>query len=107
MSTLYAEHAPVGRNHPRTARDAAQAAFHRSGTDRVVIFDLLAEADGHTSDEIEVLLGWPHQTVSARLNGLERDEFIARSGRQRRTRHGRLANVYVVTRRGQQARRLV
>jgi len=54
-----------------------------------------ARSDGATSDEVEVVLNRPHQSVSARISELKRDGWIRGSGRSRRTRCGTLAEVYV------------
>jgi hypothetical protein len=54
---------------------------------------LVDAEDGLTSDELEVLTGWPHQTASARLRELVL-AGLARDGRERRrTRNGRFAVV--------------
>ena len=52
------------------------------------------EREGQTCDELEVLFGWKHQTVSARLWELERAGQIIKSAERRPTRSGRTARVY-------------
>jgi len=54
---------------------------------------LRAHADGLTSDELEALTGWPHQTASARLRELVLADDAYDSPDRRRTRNGRLAVV--------------
>jgi hypothetical protein len=55
-----------------------------------------AGALGLTSDEIESMLGKPHQCVSPRVHELMVERLIVDSGKRRRTREGREAVVYVV-----------
>jgi hypothetical protein len=52
---------------------------------------------GFTVDEIESITKDIHQTVSARCTELKQDGLVADSGRTRITRHGRPAEVLVVT----------
>jgi hypothetical protein len=49
--------------------------------------------DGLTSDELEWLTGWPHQTASARLRELVLTGVAYDSTDRRPTRHGRMAVV--------------
>lgn len=51
---------------------------------------------GATSDEIEVALGLPHQTVSARITEAKAGGELVKSGDRRPTRSGRKAAVLVV-----------
>ena len=51
---------------------------------------------GRTSDEVEAILNLPHQTISARITELKRDDKITLSGERRKTRSGRAAGVLVV-----------
>lgn len=55
-----------------------------------------AGAAGRTSDEVEAILNLPHQTISARITELKRDDKIILSGERRKTRSGRAAGVLVV-----------
>ncbi len=50
---------------------------------------------GATSDEIEVELGLPHQTVSARITEAKASGALVLSGARRLTRSGRRAAVLV------------
>lgn len=67
------------------------------------IFEYLLE-DSSTCDELEQGLGMSHQTASATMTALKRDKLIkpkkTKEGKRirRRTRSGRLADVYRVVR---------
>ena len=89
--------AQVGRFHPDTAQHAAARALPRSGSDRRRVYDLILErgAEGATDDELEVALDLPHQTASARRNGLRDDGWVTDSGRKRPTRSGADAIVWI------------
>jgi predicted ArsR family transcriptional regulator len=51
-----------------------------------------------TCDEVEVFLGMPHQTASARIRELSLMGLIVDTGDRRKTRSGRLARVYASAR---------
>ena len=51
--------------------------------------------NGATDDEIEVALGFPHQTASARRRELVLLGLVKASGVKRKTRNGRWAKVWV------------
>lgn len=51
---------------------------------------------GATSDEVEQALGIVHQSASARINEMRNAGLIEESGRYRKTRSGRNANVFMV-----------
>lgn len=98
----------VDRNVVRTGRQAtsqAAAAAHlpRSGTLRALVFDVIARPQGATDDEVEVVLGRSHQSVSASRNTLMRDEFVeamvddAGDPVRRSTRSGNAATVWTLT----------
>lgn len=91
--------APVGRNHPETAKQAAAKALPRSNTLRRTVFDLIAEsgARGVTDDEVEQVLGRSHQSISACRNSLLKDGHIQDSGKIRLTRWKNEAIAWVVT----------
>ena len=86
---------------PFSNRSTSLAAAHSIAMDlssmesKVLGVVYRAEGQGVTCDEVEVAMGWSHQTVSARINGLMRKEMIADSGFTRRTRSGRSAIVWV------------
>jgi len=107
--------APIGRNearvshlHPETAHAAAAKALPRSGTQKARLYALIAERPhGATVDELEVLTGLTHQSASAAVNSLMRDNHIApmltdeidpktgqRRAKTRNTRSGHAALVW-------------
>jgi hypothetical protein len=63
---------------------------------RVISFVRSRGEHGATSDEIELALGLPHQTVSARITEGKAGGDLVPSGRRRLTRSGRSAAVLVV-----------
>ena len=63
---------------------------------RVISFVRERGEHGATSDEIELALGLPHQTVSARITEAKAGGDLVPSGRRRLTRSGRSAAVLVV-----------
>ena len=81
----------------------SQAAFDsidgsvRAGMQRDVLA-VIRQRNGATTDEIEQVLDGRHQSVSPRVIELERAGLIKRSGDRRKTRSGRMANVYVEAR---------
>lgn len=82
----------------RTSKDAAASVVARAPTMRNTILGLIAERSfGLTGDEIEVLTGFPHQTVGPRLLELREERRIGDSGTTRQTRSGRFAVVWVLT----------
>lgn len=88
----------VGHAHPATAHAAAEKALPRSGSRRRSIYDWVAKKHGCTDDELEFLMGWSHQTVSAARNSLMEDGLVVDSGERRNTRHGNPAIVWVAVR---------
>lgn len=62
---------------------------------RVIAFVRSRGEHGATSDEIEVALGLPHQTVSARITEAKAGGDLVPSGVRRLTRSGRSAAVLV------------
>ena len=87
-----------------TSRNAAESMHYKVGTDCGRVLGVISRAsDGLTCDGVEVITGLLHQNASARiytLRGLpEKDKLpvlVADSGRQRKTRSGRLAIVWVI-----------
>lgn len=65
---------------------------------------LAATPDGLTSDELEQITGWLHQTASARLRELVLTGDAYDSSDRRPTRHGRMATVRKLVRVPQQLR---
>lgn len=87
---------PYEKGRP-TSQAAAKAGIKRVNGDRfrVLRHIMLQGSHGATDDEIEVALGLPHTTASARRRGLYLDSEIAFCGETRKTRRGRAANVWV------------
>lgn len=69
----------------------------REGTFRHTVYCMVRHAGdvGMTDDEIEVASGRPHQSVSATRRSLALDGLLVDSRRQRTTRYGREATVWV------------
>lgn len=80
--------------HRETSKRAARSMVpHVERLERRV-WDAIHVAAGLTSDEVEVQLALPHQTVSARIHSLMRRGNLRDSGRRRPTRSGRQAIVW-------------
>lgn len=99
--------APTG---PRaTSNLAADAALPKTGTLRRQVFDAIT-AGGRTDDEVEVLLGRTHQSVSASRFTLARDGWVEplldEDGKAvtRPTRTGNAATVWTPTAASRQQR---
>lgn len=80
----------------KTSKQAFRSIQSVRPTQRAVILRRLMDLgeQGATSDEMEQLLQWPHQTVSARLNELAADNSAIVTATRRRTRSRRMARVY-------------
>jgi hypothetical protein len=67
---------------------------------RLTILEMAAiEGDGGiTCDEVELKLGFSHQTASARMSEMKRDGVLVPTERLRATRSGRNARVLVLAR---------
>ena len=89
----------LGKNSPRTSRDAAKSVLPRTGTKRARVFDLIAGAGerGLCDHEIESLTGWLHQSASSIRNSLMNDGWIQDSGLRRKTPQGNGAIAWVKT----------
>lgn len=82
----------------QTSREAYELSKPRAPQLDEVILHLLVLAN-HTVDELEVLTGRPHQSVSAAVSRLwHREGRIRPNGEKRMTRNGRLADVYEIYR---------
>jgi hypothetical protein len=89
---------------------AALKHMGRAATTRRQVFAFIRGRGvfGATSDEVEVALNRPHQTISATVNGLWNDLLLVRktdNGKPvtRKTRWGNDAQVYVISEQGDQA----
>jgi hypothetical protein len=83
-----------------TSREAALAKIPTAAVNRRTVYALLRSSHGLTSDEIQLALGWPSQSVSPRLWELEGNKghprLIYKSDDRRPTRYGLPARVYRV-----------
>mgnify|MGYP006284903959 CR=1 FL=1 len=100
-----------GRQNPGTpivrvdTRDTSREAYRSISGDlprlEGVVLEFIRRSDGATDDEIEAGTGLPHQTASARRNGLMRRGLIRVASDEwgeplkRQTRSGRKAFVWV------------
>lgn len=64
------------------------------GQHRYKIIEKINEVGDATCSELEILLNLTHQTASARISELKRDEIIKETGKKRLTQSGRPAHVY-------------
>lgn len=89
---------PPHQAHSETSKEAAIAALPNAATDRARILDFIRARGVHgaTSDECQAEFGLAHQTGSARVAELLQGGFIIESGRRRKTRRNRDADVLVV-----------
>ena len=94
---------PPYQPHSQTSFDAAAAALATASTKRAMVYRLIRNAStrGMTDEELEIATGWSGSTVRPRRRELQTwqpEPLVMDSGRQRRTRRGRKAVVWVVTR---------
>lgn len=82
-----------------TSLNAAEEIRGSAGILREKVFNLIAARGpyGCTDDEVEVLLGMRHQTVSARRRELVLANRVIDSGIRRTTRSGRTAIVWLLS----------
>ena len=96
MRAIDDDAAPVGRDHPETAKAAAAKALPNTGTRKRLAYDFIGDQGGLTAEEVGTAFGWPHQTYSAAVSTLVRDGHLVDSGRRRLTRAGNPAIVYII-----------
>ena len=90
---------PPFQAHSQTSLEAALSVMTTAATDRKRILEFIRSRDpfpGASSDECQVEFGLTHQTGSARVSELLQMGLIIESGRKRKTRAGRNADVYVI-----------
>jgi hypothetical protein len=89
---------PPHQAHSETSKEAAIAALPNAATFRSRILEFIRKrgAEGATSDECQAEFHLAHQTGSARVAELLQGGFIIESGRRRKTRRGRDADVLVI-----------
>lgn len=63
---------------------------------KAILLRAIEEQGDATGDELAIMLEMPHQTVSARMSELKRDERIVDTGERRLTKLGRPARVYKI-----------
>lgn len=80
---------------PTTSRDAAIAMIPVIPEQEAKVYGAIG--GGRTCDGLEVVTGLSHQSVSARLNGLEKRGLVRKGPRKAPTRSGHMAWVYEVT----------
>lgn len=92
----------VGKKHPQTSKDAAEAIFFRSGTQREKLFLFVAKRKkrGATDFEIREALGLRYSSGCARRQELVKLKLLKESGRTRPTDTGQEAIVWVRTKKG-------
>lgn len=88
----------VGSQHPVTSRAAAKKILPRSGTQRRLVYDVIAGTNdyGATDDELELMTSLRPNSLHPRRGELADAGFIVRSGRKRKTRAGNDADVWVL-----------
>lgn len=85
------------RTNPRSIEAAASLDVVTLADREREIVTLIGERGGLTTDEVEEITGGLHQSVSATISRLYHDRRMLRpSGRTRKTRTGRRADVYEV-----------
>ncbi len=90
----------------KTSRDAARSKRPTAGSDEArVMFALLDRPD--TDDGVEERLSMRHQNCSARRRSLVLKGIVASTGRTRKTRSGRKAQVWEVTPEGREVAKKV
>jgi len=93
---------PYGGSPPsepvETSQKAAQSIAPLARSKREAVYRLIVEAGerGRTDDELESISGWRHQTVSARRRELVLNGAVIWAGRERNTRSGCKARVWIV-----------
>lgn len=95
---------------PYVAQDTSQQAAHfqsssgKASTDEMRVLTFIRNKGGATDDEVEVALDLPHQTASARRNGLAKKGLVVQTAGRRDTRRGRKAIVWRATTHQEQTR---
>lgn len=85
-----------------TSTRAAQSNQQKARGQAIVLLRLIGarEKAGLTCDELEVVTGWAHQTISGRLWQMEKRGWLERPGGTRPTRTQSDAKFYILTERG-------
>lgn len=88
---------PLWNASRQTSHEAYESVKPTLTSIRLRIADALAVAD-RTDDEMEVLTGLRHQTLSATRRGMVKDGLVEPTGDRRKTRSGRSAQVWRLVR---------
>lgn len=91
--------APLSHRDPQSIQAAASLLPRHGSMQHSVLRWVLAQGPA-TCDAIEAATGWNHQTVAPRLLELEREGLVERIDARQRTRSGRWARPYTITRVG-------
>jgi hypothetical protein len=89
----------VSRKHPGTSKAIVSAIREGTLQDQVLAKFIYAShvGEGRTDDEIEVMIGRSHQSVSAARNHLVKRGYLTDSGKTRINRWGNQATVWQYT----------
>lgn len=87
------------KNPSGTSKAAAESFEEEAATLRELVYEAIASRGlaGLTCDELEEAFDGKHQTISPRFWELHKAARIRPSGEQRRTRSGRLADVFIAS----------
>lgn len=80
----------VGRDHPDTSREAAEAVEPRTGTQRRRVYDLIRETGGCTDIDCQRVLGLDGNTERPRRVELVEAGLVRDSGERRRVNGRRM-----------------
>lgn len=91
--------AALFKNPSGTSKAAAESFEEEAGTLREQVYEAIASRGlaGLTCDELEEAFDGKHQTISPRFWELHKAARILPTGEQRRTRSGRLADVFIAS----------
>ena len=94
---LFAPHTRARLTNPGTSHAAAAEAVQTSAHQRRLVILALEAAGPMTADEVDAYLGWRPTTAGRRMHELAHQGVIRTTGEERRTRSGRMAEVWTVT----------
>jgi len=87
------------KGNPESAAAWASMSVNTLSGVRRLVLDTIRTLNGATCDELEILTGLSHQTISARCTELSQMEYITKYGK-RPTRSGRMAAIWKVAHSG-------
>lgn len=79
-----------------TSAAAAQSQEKTLGKKQAAVLEAIRVNHRLTDDDLEIITGWSHQTVSARRRELVLAGKVVDSGDRKPTRSGRAATVWVI-----------